>query len=382
MRERRGWALCALTVLVLGLAILLALLNGETPGFGEPKAGAWIVAPVAVLAFSVAGALIVGRQPRNPIGWIFGGASLALAFTFLAEEYGTYALYTESGELPGGPEAIWLAAWLFFPGLFSLVTFFFLLFPDGRLPSRRWRPAVWLAAFTMTALALGYAFAPGPIEEYPQVENPVGIGGDLARVAEGIGWPLLPVAVLVSASALIVRFRRARGEERLQLKWVAAAGVVNAVCLALMVVLWFAGFETPATLLMLVGLLVLTAAAGVAILKYRLYDIDVVINRALVYGALTATLAAAYLGSVLLLQAVLSPGSDLAVAASTLAVAALFRPARTRIQALVDRRFYRRRYDAARTLDRFGARLRDQIDLDALGGELAASCARPCSRRT
>ena len=203
--------------------------------------------------------------------------------------------------------------------------------------------------------------------------NPIGVSSPLVDLLQGLAVLALLIGVFGSSASLIVRFRRSRGEQRQQMKWLALAGAVAAATLPIAVVLWDVIGETAANGAIMLSVLGLPVATGVAILRYRLYDIDVVINRTLVYGALTATLALAYLGSVLLLQLALRPlteSSNLAIAASTLAVAALFRPARTRIQEAVDRRFYRRKYDAARTLERFGTRLRDQVALDNLSGEL------------
>ena len=226
----------------------------------------------------------------------------------------------------------------------------------------------------MTAMVLGYAFSPGPLEDYEQVDNPLGlrgVGGDVSDVLLSIGFPLLALAAILSMASLVVRFRRSSGIERQQVKWMAAAA-------ALLVLAWLVnavldqGFGINISILLPIVALSLPVAAAVAVLRYRLYDLDLVVNGALVYGALTALLAGSYVGSVLLLQLLLRPGSAFAIAGSTLAVAALVRPARRRIQSLVDRRFYRHRYDAVQTIERFGARLRDEIELDALSGELRA----------
>jgi hypothetical protein len=227
----------------------------------------------------------------------------------------------------------------------------------------------------MGLLIIGYAFAPGPLEDLPRVENPLGIDGSLGDVFElfqGVGFACFALAAIGSTGSLVVRFRRSHGVERQQLKWMAAAA-------ALVVAAWLLhafvdeALAEDISLIIPLALLALPAAAAVAILRYRLYDFDLVVNRTLVYGALTATLAGSYLGIVLLLQLALEPltsDSGLAIAGSTLAVAALFRPLRGRIQELVDRRFYRRRYDAARTVERFSARLRDEVELESLSAEL------------
>jgi hypothetical protein len=211
------------------------------------------------------------------------------------------------------------------------------------------------------------------MEDRPQLTNPYGVDSPLIDALQGLSWLLLVIAIVGSVASLILRFRRARGEQRQQMKWLAFAGAVAGTFVIVFTVLYDVVGEAVANSAIMLGVLSLPLAAGSAILRYRLYDIDVVINRTLVYGALTATLAAVYLGFVLLLQLLLggiTGDSSLAVAVSTLAVAALFRPARGRIQDVVDRRFYRRKYDAQRTLEAFSARLRDQVDLGTLNAEL------------
>jgi hypothetical protein len=231
----------------------------------------------------------------------------------------------------------------------------------------------WCAGVGITLLFVADGLNPGPLEDYPEIANPYGVDSPVLDVLGGVAALALAVAMIGSPLSLVLRFRRAGRVERQQIKWLALAGAVAAVTFVIALASYEALPAGVADRAIMLSILMLPVAAGMAILRYRLYDIDVVVNRTLVYGALTATLAAAYLGSVLLLQLALSPlteASDLAIAGSTLAVAALFRPARTRIQFAVDRRFYRRRYDAARTLERFGVRLRDEVDLETLGGEL------------
>jgi hypothetical protein len=316
------------------------------------------------------GAVVASRIPRNAVGWIL----LALgAGTGVVLGLGAYAELSVAGghhPYPADDYADWISSWLTPPLFFGLSAFLLLMFPDGQLPSRRWRPVAW---FTAAALALVTSLGMFAPSETSGLHNPIALSGNAAEVIRQLNaatdLAALPI-MAGAAAALIVRLRRSRGVERQQLKWFTYTAALAGVALGL----------APLTsdIAFLVGLLTLAAlplTAGLAILRYRLYDIDVVINKTLVYGALTATLGAAYLGSVLLLQLVVRPvtqGSGLAVAVSTLAVAGLFRPVRSRIQALVDRRFFRRRYDAARTLEAFGLRLRDQLDVDALGTDLQA----------
>jgi hypothetical protein len=325
--------------------------------------------PVAV-GFVAVGALLASKRPANPIGWLFLGFGCVASVSFAATMYAYRALSEGSG-LPGGDLAAAVGAHIWHPG-FGLFVFAFLLFPNGRLLSPRWR---WMAA--VVVLTYGGMLLSGPFDS--DFVKEAGIpgakplfGGTVADVGTAVFGTLLAFNLLllaVSAASLIVRLKRSRGEEREQVKW-----FVYSVAF---VMLFF-----PFSVLVVgdggIGVFLfplIPVSAAVAVLKYRLYDIDVVINRTLVYGALTATLGLAYLGSVLVLEALLrslTSGSGLAVAISTLAVAALFRPARGRIQATVDRRFYRRKYDAARTLERFAARLRDEVALDNLSAELSA----------
>jgi hypothetical protein len=256
------------------------------------------------------------------------------------------------------------------------LTLLLLLFPDGRLTSRRWRWVAWLSIVGIVVAFLGTLVAPGPIEDYPQLQNPLGI--EAVKGVQGPGLLLLFVALIACPAALVVRFRRADGIVREQIKWLALAGVVAAATFVLGL-LATAFFENASEAViyvpMMASVAALPVAAGIAILRYRLYDIDLVINRALVYTALTVTLVGAYLVTVLVAQLVLPARSDLGVAISTLAAAAVFAPARRRIQAVVDRRFFRRRYDASMTLQAFGVRLRDEVDLATLSDDLRAVVA-------
>lgn len=360
-----GWGLAGLALLVLltGFALLFASGAQEV----ELPQG---IAAALVIGFAIVGALVASRQPRNAIGWTFCGIGVTGSLMSLAR--GCAELWLNGDGVPEalGQTAAWYGDVSWIPVILPAATFVLLLFPDGRLPSPRWRPIAWSAAGGIVALFVVDSTNPGPLADYPQVDNPYPLDGVLVDVLGPLSVVLLAVAIVGSPLSLVLRFRRARRERRQQIKWLALAGAIEAVTFVIAVAgyeVWTSPVADGAIMLSLVAFPV---AAGIAILRYRLYDIDVVINRTLVYGGVTATLAATYAGLVLLLQLVLSPGSDLAIAASTLAVAGLFRPARLRIQGLVDRRFYRRKYDAQLTLERFGASLRDEVDLDALAAEL------------
>jgi hypothetical protein len=379
--QQGGLAWCAFAVTVafsIGTAAfgiaddgirLPASEGGEVKGPGE------LVFGLITIVYGVLGALLASRRPRNPIGWILCVSALALSFTGVVRGWYLHTLFADPGSLPLAPGLMWAANWGWVPGFMPLLTLLLLLFPDGRPPSRRWHPVGWVALAGMGMLILGYAFAPGVLEDYPRVRNPLGAGGgagDVFEAFKALGFPLFMLAAIGSMASIATRFRLSRGEERQQLKWMAAAA-------ALVVVAWIVTaifdqlLDIDITFFLTVGLIALPAATTIAVLRYRLYDLGLVVNRALVYGALSATLVAAYLGCVLLLQLALGPLTEdngLAIAGSTLAAAALFRPARKRIQALVDRRFYRRRYDAAHTVESFSARLRDEVELDALSDDL------------
>lgn len=333
---RLGWGLAAVTGFGLVAAVILGLLSG--PDARPSEVGAvydTFVAGAAAAIFATIGALIVARYPRNAVGWIVCVIPLGMALALFSAEYAVYAVLAEPGSLPGGEVMAWLSEWIWLPTML-VGNFLLLLFPGGRLPSPRWRLVAWLAGAGMIGVGLHEAFSPGGLDDFPRT-NPYALGGTGGDVAEALAISYLPVTitVLASVASLVIRLRRSEGHERQQLKWLASGGVVL-----------FLGTNLPGDLPLFIGLAAVAGAVGIGILKYRLYDIDVVINRALVYTALTALLIGTYLGSILLLQLVLSgltADNGLAIAGSTLAVAALFQPARARIQAAVDRRFYRLR---------------------------------------
>jgi len=363
VRARVAWLAWAAIVAAVAAAAVLGS-EGEVATFA-----AFLL---YVLAFATVGALVASHRSTNPLGWLMLVAALAYAVAGLATAY----LESRGAGARGVPLAAWVSSWAWEVGVVVPAVFLLLLFPTGRLPSRRWRPLPWLAG---TGLALHLAertLSPGRLDAPHPVENPVALPGAeaLLEVAGVAGALLLVASALGAVASLVVRFRQAPVREREQLKWLVLAGATIAMggagAILIEVVAGDAGVEVS-NLLITLSVSAVPITMGIAILRHRLFDIDVVLNRTLVYGALTALLAGAYLATVLLLGLALAD-SDVAVAGATLAVAALVRPARAHIQGLVDRRFYRRRYDAQRTLDAFAARLRDEVDLDALGRDLRA----------
>ena len=369
-----AWYMCALSLALTSLSLLLLVRNlfhADVPIYYY-----WLETTLIAVGYSTVGAVIGPHcSPNNPIGWLFCAIGLIFGATHFSTEYATYALLAQPGSLVGGEAAAWMSSWLWVPGL-GLVVFLGLLFPDGRLPSARWRPFAWFTTATVLVGAILAAFSPGPILLTP-IENPRGIEGlpSVYRIVEAFMYAL----IVVAAGSMLARLRQASEVERQQIKWfayattVAVSGVIlkNTVFPAVSVTwVWWAGF-----ILTTVGLTGSPVAMGVAILRFRLYEIDLIINRTLVYGLLTATLALVYFGSVLslnqLLLALTGQSSQLVVVASTLAIAVLFNPLRRRIQSFIDQRFYRHKYDAAKTLEAFSAKLRAETDLEKLCEDIA-----------
>jgi hypothetical protein len=379
-----AWSLCALCLVLAVSAPLLGFLNGRS--VVEVVADEGIVAISALIAsYSVVGALVASRRPENPIGWVFCAAALFQSLSVSGYEYATYALLTEPGSLPLGAEASWLAQWIWAPGLALILVFLPLLFPDGRPPSRRWWWVAWFGG-----LSIGLIFVMAVILLWPErgaallgPEGPAEEGTSHAMfvVVMFAAFPMMVMAGLSAVVSLFFRFRRARGDERQQTKWFVSA---SALTLAFAFAWNFsldaesASLKAGFALSSVIFAPAIPVATGVAILRYRLYDIDVVINRTLVYGTLTVLLTLAYFGGVAGLQYLFrvltgqEHQSQLAVIASTLAIAALFVPVRRRVQAFIDRRFYRRKYNAAKTLKAFTAKLHEETDLDALNGEMVS----------
>jgi hypothetical protein len=386
MSRRLAWGLWVATVALIPVAVVLGVITVDAPLPQDREDFLPLVLAMCAqgFVFATTGAAVASRRPGNPIGWIFCGMGLSLALCAAAYGYGDYGIY-EGADVPFAEYAGWLTSWLFILPVFIGPSVTLFLFPTGRAASPRWRRVFWILVVGAIGTVLWSALEPGNLVSYPDTTNPLGVGGtagDVVSALNDVGEiGLAPLSFLVALASMVVRFRRSAGLERQQIKWVAYAASVMAVSFALSFV---AGTTLPtwaSDALFLLGFAAfggIGVAAGLAILRYRLYDIDVVINRTLVYSSVTALLAGAYLGLVLLFQLAFQPvteGSGLAVALSTLAVAGLFRPARARMQALVDRRFFRQKYDAQRTLESFATRLREEVDLDALRAELTGVVA-------
>src|SRR5688572_28258509 len=356
-----AWAVCALSLTLTALDFLLIAMNVSLHTLAYAF---WPELISLAVGYSVIGAIIASRLPNHPIGWICCAIGLIAAVDHFAGEYSLYALVSRPHPLPGGRTMLWLQGW-FWMLFIGLIVFLLLLFPTGRLPSSRWRPFAW-ASVAIISVGVIYSSVISPDVGFNAPPNPIQL--------------LVLILGLVAAASVVVGRRSARGIERQQIKWLLYVGPLFFIAAGLHVGFYFFWLTEVALglwtsyLLVIVGGLSGPIAIGIAILRYRLYEIDIIINRTLVYGSLTATLVALYFVGIVVLQRffVLLTGqqSTLAVVASTLLIAALFTPLRHRIQSFIDRRFYRSKYDARKTLEAFSAQLRDETDLNALSDDL------------
>ena len=378
--SRIAWSIWGATLCGL-VSILVMVLSRTDPQGEEIEAPIIVTFLIFVLGFATTGALVTARHPSNPVGWIAASVAALYVCAGFADSYvNTFpGVLGDAGVVARASFAIGESLWSVALGLGG--TLLLLLFPDGRLPSRRWRPVAWVAGIALGTIPVALALTPGRVQDYP-VDNPLGIPGAGPALDLIVGVALMAVLLtfVLSVSSLFVRYRGASAVQRQQLKWLLfAVGFVVVLIFASVMIEVIAGQSGAAgeisNLLSTAALSSIPLAIGVAILKHRLYDIDVLINRALVYGGLTGVLGLLYVTIVFGLQQALSPvtrESDLAIAASTLAVAALFRPARTRIQGFIDKRFYRRRFDAQKTLESFSARARNEVELGVLATQLVS----------
>jgi hypothetical protein len=386
-----AWSLCAVSLALVVVGLLLTVLGSSTAvTFYWTKWRDQAILLVAIIGAPLLGGLIASHRPRNPYGWLWCGLGLGAALWMFARTYYIFAMTVGAGSLLTRNLVLFVGAWVGWVVMVTLVPCVLLLFPDGKLPSRRWRLLMWPVVAAGTVFLIAGLFASG-LSPFAPIFNPFAVWGVIGEVITGIrdvGMRVFLITVIPAALSLVFRFHRAGGTERQQIKWLAYAAVLFGTIISIGVFGYedllsrrlstlhvAVGFSrTLSTLLVAVGFAGLYIAVGVAILKHHLYDIDKVINRTLVYGSLTLVLAAVYLGGVVLLQyafrTLAGEGSQLAVVASTLIIAALFIPLRRRIQGFIDRRFYRRKYDARKTLEAFSAKLRNQTDLDALSEDL------------
>jgi hypothetical protein len=373
-----AWCMCAASLVLTVLGLLLLVTSRSRTG--APVYDYWLVNTVIAIGFSTVGAVITPLLPRqNPIGWLFCTIGLVGSIRLFAAEYAIVTLLAEPSslpsKLPGGETLAWVSSWVWVLHL-GLFVFLALLFPDGRPPSSRWRPLVWGIGVVIVSGTVSVALWPETARGFDPINRPLGteVATDIINPVETSVYAL----GLIAAASLLTRLRSSKGVERQQVKWFTYAVAMLATSATLAYVVsesMGAGWlEWVSSVLVVVGVVGLPVAVGIAILRYHLYNIDLIINRTLVYVLLTAVLAGVYLGSIVVLQsffrALTGGGSQLVVVASTLAIAALFNPLRHRIQSFIDRRFYRRKYDAAKTLQAFSTKLREETDLDALSDDL------------
>ena len=379
-----AWCMCtlSLTLTVVGLVLLVVSRSpvGASLYAGAPVYDYWLINTVIAVSFSTVGAVIAPRvPPRNTIGWIFCVIGFVAGMRFFFAEYAIVTLLAEPGSLPskllGGETLAWVSSWVWVPHI-GLFLFLALLFPDGRPPAPGWRPFGWVLGVVVVVATVAVGLWPSQARGFDPINHPLGI-----EMATGTINPVETIMYtlgLIAAASLLVRLRHSKGVERQQVKWFAYAVAVLATSAILAYVVpestdggWLRWVSTVLVIGSVVGLPV---AVGIAILRYKLYEIDTLINRTLVYGSLTATLVLLYFVGIVVLQrvfvALMGEHSTLAIVASTLLIAALFNPLRRRIQSFIDRRFYRRKYDTRKTLEAFSAQLRDETDLEALRGDL------------
>ena len=372
-----GFALLALCVGGIAISGYLYGQSPQPPGAEPTVVGMmWLS---SFVGFPAVGAVIVWKLPRNALGWMLAGIGASIGLLALAGEYAKHALLTD-GDLPGGEVAAWVSTWIAEVAI-VLILLLLIFFPRGRPRNKFWQVVTRVVVGAGALLAVLYAIRPGKLDSSPALVNPLGIEGT-RQVLDLLIAILANLLVLIMLAAIVdkvIMFRMSRGDERQQIKWFALSALMFPILFALSL-MWEVVFGRnrigdvdPVVIAFLLGFNGMAVAIGVAVFKYRLYDVGTVVNRTLVYGSLTAILGAAYVGLVFAFQELLSPvaeGSDLAIAGSTLAVAALVRPVRSSVQAFIDHRFYRRKFDVEQTVQQFAEHVRDEVELTALSARL------------
>jgi hypothetical protein len=367
----------SIALTVVGLVLLAATWDLDVPSTWGVRGFLIVLSPVA----ATIGAIVATRVRGNPVGWLLLAAGLLAGVQQAAEAWAEYGILAHPGTLPGAEIAAWLAGWTWIPAMGCLGAFLPLVFPDGRLRSSRWRLIAAADVLIVAVATFGGAFLPGPLDNASYVNNPLALPiGYLTSEQRSIAYYPLILTLAISVVPLALRFRQARGEARQQLKWLAWSGIVLGLTFLLIPVgqagIFGTGGEKVVEVLTVIGLLGIPISAGLAVLRYRLWDIDRIISRTLSYALLTAVLVAIYAAGVLIVQGLVAPlaeeGGPIAVAASTLLAASLFQPLRRRIQGVVDRRFNRARYDLEREAEAFAGQVRHEVDLGRLSDEVSA----------
>lgn len=370
--RRPGWVVASVCLALLGTATVLAILNGDALARNFASFG--IAGAILGLTFSIVGAVIVQRHPWHRLGWVFLAVGGLEALSVAAHEYGRFGLLTLPGSLPGATFASWVHSWVWEPAQGLLLVFLFLLFPDGHLPSRRWRPVAVIAAAAIAAITMARAVASWPVRGVPLFQGVQAADAMPAAVADRVEtvFTVVLLAMLASVSSLAVRFRRADRAQRRQIAWFVYGAVLSMIIL-LGSATWLG---EPHPLSWLLPSVIIPTCTGIAILRYRLFEIDRIVSRTVSYALVTTILLAVYALVAVLPSAMFRMESDLLVAAATLVATAAFVPVRRHVQTAVDRRFNRERYNAARVTQRFAVRMRVGHDLDVLADDLRGSVAR------
>jgi len=373
--KKLAWAVWATTMALVPVQVTLLIVGRDTKaigGFGFP--GFTAILPTIIGSIGV---VIATRQPRNAIGWIFLADGLLFSAQGTGYAYAKYGLLGPHAPLPAAAYGAWMNAWFWIPAVVTLATIVLFVFPNGALPSARWRWTIWWTAIAVPIASTFMAFAPGPLDNFPLAKNPLPVHNKTFSEVGSAAFLSLNLMIVVAAASLVVRYRRAGTTEREQIKWLAYAGLIAAV------VLPFGDFYgskyKPVDVLIILSILFIPISIGIAVTRYRLYDIDRIISRTVAYAVVSAILACVFILIVLAPTALIGSRSEAPswlIATATLIVAMLFQRVRRRIQNGVDHRFNRARYDAARTIESFTARLRDEIDLDALQVEIGAVVRR------